>query len=153
MGQKYWFKMQVGSLKFRKSKRHSTKTTLTRKRFCSVYLWRYNVHAESPAGDKPMQINRVPELKASEGTIHTVIYGNGTPGAQLHRAACECHPQNGPRNKCLWKRVIHQNFHVAVTENNCNTLFLLRVLQFRISLTYAPIWIIHFFLQQKKQSQ
>lgn len=96
-----------------------------------------------------MQINRVPELKASEGTIHTVICGNGTPGAQLHRAACERHPQNGPRNKCLWKRVIHQNFHVAVTENNCNTLFLLSVLQFRISLTYAPIWIIHCFTAEE----
>lgn len=40
-----------------------------------------------------MQINRVPELKASEGTIHTVIYGNGTPGAQLHRAALNATPR------------------------------------------------------------
>ena len=54
------------------------------------------MHTESPAGDKPMQINRVPELKASEGTIHTVIYDNGTPEVQLHKQPGNTTPRMVP---------------------------------------------------------
>lgn len=43
-----------------------------------------------------MQINRVPELKASEGTIHTVIYDNGTPEAQLHKQPANTTPRMVP---------------------------------------------------------
>lgn len=57
-------KTQVGSLKFRKTKRRSTSgssTTDQEEVLQSVH--RTIQCAESPAGDKPMQINRVPELK------------------------------------------------------------------------------------------